>query len=287
MKLNILFGGLAILAVELAGVTGCTSNTSTQLQANIQAQQKIQISGSSSTYPALKVLADAYSAQAQNTQVTFLPPNQSEATIAGVKEGILEIGSISKVLKPEENDGSIQYKEAAKDALLVATHPSVKGINNLTTEQLKAIYSGKIKNWKNLGGTDAKIVVLDRPEDESAKRLLRQYYLGKELKNTPDAIVLREEDDLIAAVRNTPYSIGAFSLAYAISHKLPVNRLSLNGVEPNSDNIRNGKYQMVRNIGIISKKTPKAPVQQFINFTLSEAGAEVLHKSGFVSSSQK
>ncbi|WP_016874818.1 substrate-binding domain-containing protein, partial [Chlorogloeopsis fritschii] len=273
--------------VELAGVTGCTSNTSTQPQANIQAQQKIQISGSSSTYPALKVLADTYSAQAQNTQVTFLPPNQSEATIAGVKEGILEIGSISKVLKPEENDGSMEYREVSKDALLVATHPSVKGITNLTTEQLKAIYSGKINNWKNLGGTDAKIVVLDRPEDESAKRLLRKYYLGKELKNAPDAIVLREESDLIAAIQNTPHSVGAFSLAYAISHQLPVNRLSLNGVEPSADNVRNGKYQMVRNIGIISKKTPKAPVQQFINFTFSEAGAEVLRKSGFVPSSQK
>ncbi|WP_017316125.1 substrate-binding domain-containing protein [Mastigocladopsis repens] len=292
MKLNIL-EVLATLGMSIAlgGLSGCTTNTSsnasTNTPADTQAQPEIKIGGSGSTYPAMKILANAYIAKVQNTKFTFLPPNQSESAIAGVKDGVLEVASISKQLKPEENDGTLQYQETAKDALLVATHPSVKGVTNLTTANLKAIYSGAIKNWKEIGGPDAKIIVLDRPEDESAKRLLRKHYLGKDLKNSQTAVILREENDLMTALQNTPYSIGAFSLAYAISNQLPVNRLNLNGVEPTLENVQAGKYQMVRTIGTISKKTTSLAAQGFIDFAKSEQGAEALRKSGFVPSMQK
>jgi phosphate transport system substrate-binding protein len=286
-------GALAILVtgVAFAMVYGCTPNpkikTSGDTEGKTPGQSEIRIGGSSSTYPMVKVLADAYAIKDKNNQMKTLPPNQSEGVIAGVKEGLLDIGGISKQLKSEDNDGTLEYREAAQDALLVATHPSVTGVTNLTTEHLKAIYSGKISNWKDFGGPDAKIVVLDRPEDESAKRLLRKYFLGDQLKNSPDAVILRQESDLIAALQNTKYSIGAFSLANAISNKLPVKHLSLNDVEPTPENVDVGKYQMVRHIGIISKKTPKQPVLNFIDFTKSPEGISALRKSGFVPSKQK
>jgi phosphate transport system substrate-binding protein len=285
----------AILAISIAltGLSGCTTNSNTNPNANIntpantQTQVELKIAGSGSTYPAMKILADAYTAKVKNTTLSFLPPNQSEAAIAGVKDGLLEIVTISKQLKPEENDGTLEYRQAAKDALLVATHPSVKGVTNLTTQNLKAIYSGAITNWKDLGGPDAKIVVLDRPEDESAKRLLRKYYLGTELKNSSETVIMRHEGDLVAALQNTPYSIGAFSLANAISNKLPVNHLSLNGIEPTPENVRTDKYQMVRIIGIVSKKNVSKAAQDFINFALSAEAGEVMGKSGFVQATPK
>jgi phosphate transport system substrate-binding protein len=213
-----------------------------------------------------------------------LPPSQSESTIAGVKEGLLDLGSISKQLTPEELGDKLAYREIAKDALLVATHPSVTGVNNLTTENLKGIYSGAITNWKQIGGPDAKIIVLDRPEDESTKRLLRKYYLGEQLKNSPTAVIMRQEPDLIAAIGTNPYSIGAFSLAYAIFHQLPANRLSLNGIAPTPENVRSNKYQMIRTIGIVSAKIPSEASQEYIDFALSREGREILNKSGFVPS---
>ncbi|PLZ89131.1 phosphate ABC transporter substrate-binding protein, partial [Fischerella muscicola CCMEE 5323] len=170
---------------------------------------------------------------------------------------------------------------------LVATHPSVKNIINVTTEQLKGIYSGSIKNWQELGGPDAKIVILDRPKEEFAEHLLRKYYLGQDLKISSEAVVLRRESELIAAIQNTPYSIGAFSLAYAISHKLPVNHLSLNGVEPSLENIKNNKYPMVIPIGITIKKTLAKSVKEFVNYAMSQAGKEELAKHNFVVFTQK
>ncbi|OKH57911.1 hypothetical protein [Scytonema sp. HK-05] len=75
------------------------------------------------------------------------------------------------------------------------------------------------------------------------------------MKNSPSAVIFRDEKDVIAPVQNTPYSIAAFSSAYAISHQLPVNRLRLNNVEATPENVETGKYQIVRTIALVSKKT--------------------------------
>ncbi|WP_414582046.1 hypothetical protein [Scytonema sp. PCC 10023] len=104
------------------------------------------------------------------------------------------------------------------------------------------------------------------------------------MKNSPSAVIFRDEKDVIAAVQNTSDSIGAFSSAYAISHQLPVNCLSLNSVEATPENVETGKYQIVRFIGLVSKKTTFEATQPFINFANSKPSPLILHKFGFVSS---
>lgn len=284
MKQNTLFS-IALGITSLLGFTSCSSGGSTRTQ--VQVPQEIKIVGSSSTYQAAKILAKAYKDKTGNVKFIFLPKSQSSSGIAGVKKGIVDIGTVSRTLKPEEDDASIEYREFAKDALLVGTHPSVKAVNNLQTSQLKAIYSGKVTNWQELGGSNAKIVVLDRPEDESGKRLLREYYLGKKLKNAPEAVIMRHEPELINALNNTLNSIGTFSLAYAISNELSVKRLRLNNIEPTPENVQTGKYKMMRKLGIVCSKKPTAKTQAFLDFIFSLQGQEVLRKSGFVSSTEE
>lgn len=284
MKQNI-FLSLVFGVIMLQGLSSCTSKPNSQVE--IKTQEEIKLAGSSSTYAAMKILADAYKSENTSAKLTFLPTGQSGSGIAGVKAKLADIAGVSRKLKSEEDDGSAIYQELARDGLVVATHPSVKGISNLTTSQLKAIYSGGITNWQQLGGANAEIIVLDRPEDESGKRLLREHYLGKELKNTPKAVILRHEPQLINSLQNTPNSIGAFSLAYAISNKLPVNRLSLNNTEPTSDNIRSGKYSMVRHIGIVVAEKPSKATQEYLDFIFSGKGTDILNNYGFVPSTKK
>lgn len=282
------FSIAVIGAIALVGLPSCTANTNhPPAETQVQAQQEIKITGAATPYPALQILADAYKAKVENLQMVFLPANQTQGGIVGVQEGLVDLGTVTRSLKPEEENGQLEYREIAKDALLVATHPSVEGVENLTTEQLKAIYSGQVTNWQEVGGPDTEIVLLDRPEDESAKKLLRQHYLGEDLQNSPDAVILRDESDLIATVQSTPNSIGAFSLAYAISHNLPVNRLKLNGVEPTPENVRSGQYPMVRTLGIVYKPHPSESISGFLDFASSSEGSQMLLKSGFVPSTQE
>ena len=284
MKRSLLFTITFGLAA-LLGTTSCTSNNATQTE--VKTQEEIKLGGSSSTHTAIKLLGDAYAAQNQNAKLTFLPRGQSGSGIAGVKQELRDIAGVSRKLKPEEDDGSVNYKLLATDGLVVATHPSVEGISNLTTKQLKAIYSGSVTNWQELGGPNNEIIVLDRPEDESATKPLRTPYLGKELKNAPKAAIMRYEPELINALQNTPYSVGTFSLAYAMYNKLPVNRLSLNNIEPTLLNIKSGRYSMVRSIGVVWNKKPSEITQKYLDFAFSKKGAEILNNSGFVPSTEK
>lgn len=283
---------LLISTILLLGLSNCTPNPNSELSNSSPTpfreeknQDTIRVSGGSSTIGVLKLLMDAYTRKVNHTKADFLPSSQSESIIAGVKQGIIEIGSLSKTLEKSEKSEKVEEWIIAQDGLVVATHSSVTGVKNLTTENLKAIYSGQATNWKEFGGPDAKIILLDRPEDESAKRLLREYYLGQDLKNSPEAIVLRKQGELITALQSTPYSIGTFSLANAIYEKIPVNRLSLNGIEPTLANIGSGKYPMVRPIVLVFKKTPTKSVQGFLDFVAGKEGIDLLHQSGYSPSS--
>lgn len=280
---------LMLISITVVGLSSCNSINSTAQtdtpqvasQADSQTQKIIKIGSSSSTVTVLKLLAQTYESQNKNVKIEFVSNSQSEGVIAALKNDIIDIAGSSHKLKPEEDNGQIQYRELAQDLLVVATHNSVKGVTNLSTKQLKAIYKGEITNWQELGGPNAQIVVLDRPEDESAKKLLRKHYLNED-KTTTKAVILNKEGELIETLQNTPYSIGAFSLAYSLIHQLQVNRLSLNNVAPIGENLNNSKYQMVRKIGIIWDKAPASHTQDFVNFIFSTEGSKLLAKNGFV-----
>ncbi|MCU0566079.1 MAG: substrate-binding domain-containing protein [Oculatellaceae cyanobacterium Prado106] len=227
-----------------------------------------------------KVLAAAYEAKTAGVKVELLPSSQTEGAIASVKTNLVDIGAVSRPLKPEEDEGQVQYREVVQDLLMVATHKSVTGVENLTTEQLKAIYSGAIQNWQEVGGPNAPIVVLDRPEDESAKKLLRKHYLGADLK-TDQAIVFKKESELIETLQNTPNSIGAFSLAYSIANQLPVHHLSLNSIAPTTESWAKKDYPMVRSLGIVWSKSPSTPTQSFIDFIFSPEAGTALKEAGY------
>ncbi|WP_144416055.1 substrate-binding domain-containing protein [Calothrix sp. 336/3] len=282
---------MVLVSFVWGGLTGCTSitgnssssqNSQKTSENNLKITTEIKIAGSSSTYSLLKSVIKSYADKHPEIKITLLPASNSESAIAAVKDGILQVAAVSKQLTAKDIPNTLEYREFAKDALLVATHPTVKGVVNLTTDNLKAIYSGKAKNWQEFGGPDAKIVVLDRPEDESAKKLLRKYYLGKDLPNGKDTVILNQEPDLITALQSTPYSIGAFALSQAISNNLQVNRLSLDGVEPSQNNIASGKYQMVRHIGVVTQKSLSPSVQKFLDFAVSDSMRSELTKMGLV-----
>jgi phosphate transport system substrate-binding protein len=279
-------GAIALLGLSSCSPNNSTSSTPVATTAASKTLTSVKAGGSSSGKDFLRILKTAYESSDKTKQIILSEPGQSENIIAGVKQGLLDLGAISKSLKPEENDGSLEFREVAQDILLVATHSSVTGVKNLTTENLKAVYSGKITNWKQLGGPDASIVVLDRPEDESAKRLLRQHYLGKDLQNAPNAVILRKEGELIQSIQSTPYSIGAFSLAHAISHKLNVNRLSLNNIEPTAENLQTGQYPMARTIGIVWNKKASEATKSLVSYIFSPAGTKILEQSGFAYTTQ-
>jgi phosphate transport system substrate-binding protein len=240
--------------------------------------EPVRVSGSGTCLPLLRILAEEYSDD--SVEFVFLPGLHSGGGIKGVANGDLEIGSVSRELTEDEKTLGLRYTLLSRDGLVLATHASVK-IPGLTTEQVKGIYRGDYANWKELGGPDLPITILDRNEDESAKIILRQFVLGSDLKITPKAVNLYYEPDMIDGLQSTVGAVGYFSLGYGLSQDLPVNYLTLDGVEATVENIKSGAYDVVRPLGIVTTAAAGKEIQQFVTWASSPAASALIEKRGF------
>jgi len=274
MKLkNLLIAFMGILSV--ATLTSCTGNSDRQETA----QKEIKIGGSSEGYPIMQILADTY--ENDSIKITFMPSSQSSGGIRGVQDGLINIGVISQQLTPAETPENIKYIPIAKNFLVLITNENVKGVSNLSTEQIQGIYNGTISNWKELGGPDAKIILLDVPEDETEKQILRENILGENLQVISTAIIFQEDDEVIEAVVTTPYSIGVMANSEELK-EFSINILSINNALPNKVNVQNGKYKISQTIGIIFDPGSTSGTQEFIDFVVSQEAKEKLELANYI-----
>ncbi|MEM1250874.1 MAG: substrate-binding domain-containing protein [Cyanobacteria bacterium P01_H01_bin.21] len=253
-----------------------------QAPSNQPTDSTVNIGGSAETYETLEVLADAYKAQAPEVEFNFFPPSQTSGGIQGVRSGLIDIGGVSREPAADETADQLTYFRLTKIPLVVVVHESVTGIDTLTGEHLKAIYSGQIKNWKALGGPDAEIVLFDFTEDENEKQVLRQTYLGEELTITPDAIVFPEDDEVIETAAITEFSIAAVAYENEVEDLARLNVLSLNDVAPSAENIQSGKYPMMLPLGVVVNNQPSSMVWDFLKFATSPEGQQTLSDTSYL-----
>ena len=246
---------------------------------SVTSKATIEIGGSSEGYPVLKILAEAY--ENEDIEIKFAPSSQTSGGIAGVQDKAIDIGVISRQLRARENTDNIQYLAIVTSPMLLVTNESVEGVTNLDTKQIQDIYSGVITNWQELGGPDTEIILLDLPEDENEKEILREHYLGENLKISPTAIIFQDDDDIIEAVAATSSSIGPTGMSTEIE-ELPVNILNVDGFAPTVANMKAGKYKLNQTIGIVFLTQTTGPSQDFINFIQTEKAKEKLEQAGYI-----
>jgi len=263
----------AAILLCLVGV-GCTPHTSQEPAE----RSRITVSGSGTTLPLVKLLVSTY--PDRSVKFEFLPGMHSAAAIEGVESGSVDIGLVSRDLTDEERALGLTYTLLSNDALVIAVHPSV-GIQELTTEQVRDIYSGRFGNWKELGGADLPIVVLDRNEDESAKIVFREHVLGSSLEVTSSAAVLAFEPEMISALSSTPGAVGYFSLGAAVHQRVPVDVVALDGVKPSVETVRSGEYRMVRPLGIVTRPDADTAVRAFVQWVVGPEARVAMEREGY------
>lgn len=268
-----------VAIASTVAMMGCSQNGGKQT--TVSKPQTIRITGSSTCLPLLKILTTDYAKNHPEIRFLYLPSAHSGAGIQGAANGTLDIGAVSRDLTNAEAALGLEHIVLSNDGLAIATHKDLK-IKSITTAQLIQIYSGEITNWKDLGGPDATIVVLDRAEDESAKVILRKYCLGT-CTVLPSASVMFLETDLIKALTTTPNSIGYLSYGAIISDNLKVNVLSLDGATPTVVNIQKGVYKIVRPLGIVLRKNPTSATRSFVDWATGPNGSKIMNAKGYAS----
>ncbi|CAG0974080.1 partial Phosphate-binding protein PstS, partial [Anaerolineae bacterium] len=221
----------------------------------------------------------------RNPHVTVVYETNSQTSAAAkfVANGRLDIGLIGRSLNDQEINPTLEEIYFARDAVILAVHPSV-WIKSLTTAQAQGIFNGTLQSWSQVGGAARDIVVLDRVEGETAKIALRKKVLGADLQVTPNAIVMPTEKDMFTATAMVPDSIGFFSLAYAIQNPNKVYAVALDGVMPSIETVRSGAYRVVRPIGIVvnQDRMNATPLREFLAFLKSADARALLMQAGLV-----
>lgn len=236
------------------------------------ADTSISVAGSTALLPLVLDAAHAYQEQHKDVKIS-VSGGGSGTGISQVAGKALDIGDsdITAPAHPELVDNKV-----AVIGFSVVTHSGVT-VKSLTKKQLQDIFSGTVANWKDVGGPDQKIVVINRPRSSGTRAVFTKTVMGgtaiSESGLTEDAT-----GTVVSVVKQTP---GAISYAaFSGTHGKGVNELSIDGVAPTDENIIAGKYPIWSYEHMFTNGPPSGEVQKFIQFVASSA--DLLKKNGFI-----
>ena len=260
---------IAIAALAFSGIFGSGGSGST-----------INVVGSTSVQPVAEKLAETYKESHGDVKIN-VQGGGSSVGIKSAQDGTADIGTSSKDLKPEDKAGLTEFV-LGQDGIVIAVNKE-NGVTGLTKEQLKDIFSGKITNWKEVGGVDAQINLITREEGSGTLDAFESIVLGKDTKMKSDATVQSSSGAVKEAVKGDPNAIGFVSYA---SMGDEVKPLSIGGVAPSEETIADGTYELQRPFIFLVKGTPTGDVKAFIDWVMGPDGEKVLHEEKIIKSTK-
>jgi len=257
---------IAIVAILLAAslVSGCSSSMT-----------GIIIAGSTSVQPYAEVLAEHYALLHPKSEID-VQGGGSSAGITAAMSGTADIGMSSRDLKGDELE--LWSVEIAKDGLAIIINPS-NVVENLTLEQIHDIYTAKISDWSELGGHEAKIHIIAREEGSGTRSAFESLVMGDE-RITPKAIIQSANGAVRQLVSGDINSIGFISLGLVDN---TVKASKIDGIMPSKENVLNGSYNLHRPFLFVVNGEPSGLTKEFIDFTLSPEGQQILIDEGLIS----
>ena len=256
---------LTVAILLICTLTGCGGN-----------KESVATDGSTSMNKVISALGEAFQADTGIT-VTYNATG-SGAGIQAVQEGRCDIGLSSRDLKDEEKASGLEGKILAYDGIAIIVNPQ-NPVSDLKLETIAKIYTGEITNWKEVGGDDAEIVLIGREAGSGTRDGFES------ITDTKDKCQYRQEltstGDVITTVASNPNAIGYASLA---SVKDTVKALTVNGVTPSEETIKDGSYVVQRPFVLVTKKDTKLSesAQKFFDYITSESAREIISDSGVV-----
>jgi len=260
----------------------CLLGTFWALAAQAQSE-KIAIDGSTGVLPLVEALAKAYQDQNPGTTIEIGKGLGTKARIQALSEGKIDIAMASHGLDIAgiKRQG-MAVQEIGKVAVVFGVNASVSA-SDLTENQICDIYSGKVRNWNEVGGPDLAIVPLTRPESEVDTEVVRDK-IGclKSLKIPEHVKVMPKGPDMAKELAATAGAVGMTTTTVVEQSQGRVKALSVGGAAPTAQNVQNKKYVLTRDSFLVAKAAPAPGVTRFLEFVRSSAGEKVIMANGAV-----
>ena len=275
---------IALIAViALALLAGCGSSaapattTAPASEAPAELSGTVATDGSTSMEKVIGALGEAF--MEQNKGVTFTyNPTGSGSGITAVGEGRCDIGLSSRALKDDEKASGLKETVLALDGIAVIVNPA-NPVSDLDVETIAKIYTGEITNWKEVGGNDAEIVLIGREAGSGTRDGFES------ITDTKDSCKYRQEltstGDVITTVSTNPDAIGYASLA---ALKDNVKALTVGGIAPTEDTVKDGSYVIQRPFVLVTKDGAElsTAAQAFFDYATSADAADLIAAAGAV-----
>lgn len=266
----------------IIAATLCTAN----LQA--EAAETIAVTGSTTLLPVVAQAAAIYHQQHPDITIT-VSGGGSGVGIASVIQGTAQLGMASRETTPGEQQqlqDNVDDVVVASDAVAVVVSKAVwaSGIRQLTLAQIASIYRGKITNWHQLGGIDAKILVIDKEASRGTRHVFAKAVLGSAHARAVGASIIsgsNNEEQAIVARSNS--AIGMLSNAW-LNDRVRGMAIVVEGqaITPDIAHVRDGSYPIARGLHILRPHQASAATRDFVEFLLSPAGQKVVATVGYL-----
>lgn len=253
--------------------------------AAVQAQDKLVLDGSTTVGPIAKAFAESY--MRQNPGVNIMVSESGSGNGAkALLNGTCDIANLSRHLKDAEKKAMEEKgvkpvaHVVAFDALPVIVHPSNR-VKGLTVEQVRGIYTGQVKNWKEVGGGDQQIVVISRDTNSGTFETFKELVLGKDAKIIGSAEYAGSNGGVRQRVQMTKGAIGYAGLGFI---DRSVKALEINGIAPSAETVTDKSYPLSRELFMFTNGEPAAEslAGKFLGLSRSDKGREIIGEIGFV-----
>ena len=198
--------------------------------------------------------------------------------IKSAAAGTVDMGGSCRHLKDEKERGmGVDLIPVGYDAVVFVVHPE-NPIKNITTNQMIDIFEGKIKNWKEVGGKDQPIIIVERKSRNAGVRMsLREMLGGYDIQLTSSAIKVQSTAEVEKEMEKNPFSFGVSGSGSARQRNLKI--LKFNGIVAKKSNFLNGNYPFVRPLYLVTKGERSKKMKTFFTWLLSEEGQRVVGKN--------
>ncbi|MDJ0702208.1 MAG: phosphate ABC transporter substrate-binding protein [Leptolyngbyaceae cyanobacterium MO_188.B28] len=277
-------GYFAAFIVSLAasfGVQACSSSPQGTAPSSDGLTGKLILTGSSTVAPLVGEIAKRFEAEHPSVRIDVQTGGSSRG-LADAKQRLADIGMISRALKPEETD-DFQGFVIAQDGIGVIINKA-NSVGAISDRQLVDIYTNQIQNWREVGGEDAPITVVNKAEGRSTLELFLSYFQLQNSQIQAD-VIIGDNQQGIKTVAGNANAIGYVSIGaaeYDIGQGAPIHLLPVGGVEATVETVQDGSFPLARPLTLVTANPPSGLTQEFIQFAQSEDVHDIIKAQNFV-----
>ncbi len=266
--------------IFLLGLSLCLSNYAYA--------ERINIVGSTTVLPIVSQAAALYQQSHPDVQIT-VSGGGSGVGIASIIQGTSQIAMASRETTQEEQaqlKGKVENIIIAADAVAVAVSKAVfeSGVHALSLAQIADIYKGKIRNWKSVGGVDAKILVIDKEASRGTRHVFAQAVLGSSHARAAGAsLISGSNNEEQAIISRSNQAIGMLSNAWLNDSVRGIDVLVKGqAIGPTLQHVRDGSYPISRGLHILIPIHASQNAKDFVHFLSSKAGQNIVQQTGYL-----